>query len=436
MNTNTSRKVSALNRRSVLRVTAGGLLVGSIFRVAGANAQATGPIKVGSLAPYTGPVARIGAATKEGTTLAVEDARADGDLPVKVDGASRHIELVWVDDQSSPEAAVKAVMSAIQRDGIQFLLNGYHSNVALAVMDVVVPYKVISFANMAASPSIGEKIRKEPEKYKGFFKGWPSTGSELGMYVEPLNYFLDKGVWKPATKVAAVLTEDTDYGATFARAADETVKKFGFEVPFSDIVPLDQTEFSSYITRYQAANVSLVVFNLSAPAGEANFLKQLHAQKLKALIVAHGLTWVSEWAQLTGDASNFALTMDSPLAISPEQKAWTERFAKKFSHEASVVESGMPYDYTRMFIKTLAAAGTLDMDKVISQIEGMHYKGVFNGYQFATQPNQFASYPHEIMTGPFMQGLFYPMVQLMNGEKKVVYPVDFKEADLRLPDWV
>jgi hypothetical protein len=40
------------------------------------------------------------------------------------------------------------------------------------------------------------------------------------------------------------------------------------------------------------------------------------------------------------------------------------------------------------------------------------------------------------MTGPFMQGLFYPMVQLMNGEKKVVYPVDFKEADLRLPDWV
>jgi branched-chain amino acid transport system substrate-binding protein len=53
---------------------------------------------------------------------------------------------------------------------------------------------------MAASPSIGEKIRKEPEKYKGFFKGWPSTGSELGMYVEPLKYFPGQGCLEACDK--------------------------------------------------------------------------------------------------------------------------------------------------------------------------------------------------------------------------------------------
>lgn len=423
----------SLNRRDFLVGTSlatASLLVSANLK---SGLAADGPLKIGCLGPFTGPAARTGDAMKEGTMLAIEDARAANEIPVTIDGQKRDVEIVWIDDQSSPEVAVKALNSAINRDGVQMIINGWHSSVALAVMDAELPYNIVNLGSLAASQSIADKILAEPEKYRGYFKGWPSAKAEAGIYAEPLQQFLDKGMWKPANRKAAVVAEDTDYGSSWGQSMVESLQRIGFEVVAFDKVALEQTEFAPFVLKYQAAKVSAVGMTISASAGASNLVKQIRSQGLKALVLGHGLTWFNDWAELTGQSSDYVLSMDSPIPIAPWQKDWMARFQEKYGHEANLTPSGLPYDYTRMAIQVLNQAGTLDFDALTKTIKAASYKGIWNLYKFADGPGEKATAPNEILTGSFMEGLFYPMVQLMNGQKKVVYPFEYAEAEFVPP---
>src|SRR5687768_15968764 len=48
--------------------------------------DAVEPLKIGSFGPVTGPASRTGDEFKNGVALALEDARAAGDLPLTIDG--------------------------------------------------------------------------------------------------------------------------------------------------------------------------------------------------------------------------------------------------------------------------------------------------------------------------------------------------------------
>src|SRR5918999_49514 len=132
---------SALSRRRFLETTAATGAAGAAFIVASGalRAQGAGPLKIGSMGPFTGPASRTGDEFKNGVALALEDARAEGDLPLTIDGEQRDVEIVFIDSQSSPEKAVRAVTDAITRQGVQFIANGWHSSVAMAAIDAEVP---------------------------------------------------------------------------------------------------------------------------------------------------------------------------------------------------------------------------------------------------------------------------------------------------------
>jgi branched-chain amino acid transport system substrate-binding protein len=64
-----------------IRLALATLVVG-ITLSSGTTALKADPIKVGVMGPYTGPSALVGQEIRNGTQLAVEDARAAGELPV------------------------------------------------------------------------------------------------------------------------------------------------------------------------------------------------------------------------------------------------------------------------------------------------------------------------------------------------------------------
>ena len=56
-------------------------------------------------------------------------------MPLTIDGKKRDVEIVWVDSQSSPETAVRADTDAITRQGVEFFISGWHSSVAMALIE-------------------------------------------------------------------------------------------------------------------------------------------------------------------------------------------------------------------------------------------------------------------------------------------------------------
>lgn len=438
---------TGLSRRDFIKtVGMAAAATSAVSMVVPEDAFAAKKLKVGFMGPFTGPASRTGDMHRKGVEMALEDARAAGEIPVKIKGKKMDIDPVWVDSQSSPEKSVKAVTQAINR-GVKLMVTGWHSSVAMACMDAESPYKIVHIGHGGESQYINFKINDNPEKYKGWFKGWASPPIYAGLYGPPLKYFIEKGLWKPKNKKAAILVEDTDYGRGWGEALMVSLRSAGFEVMPFDVNAIDETEFTPLITKYKAADVSIMALTQTGGVGMYNIIKQIRAMELKALVIGHGLTWTSEWYKNTKEASDYTLCMDSPYAISPEQKTWLKRFKDKYGEDASIAPSGQPYDYTRLTIKVLNEVGSLDFEKLCTHIrEKVKYKGVWQFLDFATYNDFWTDFSKEgtlhqlsrndVRTGNFGEGFFFPLVQMMGGKPKLLWPTDLAQGEFKAPPWL
>jgi branched-chain amino acid transport system substrate-binding protein len=401
----------------------------ALLGMAGASVAQT--IKVGVVGPFTGPSARIGQDIQKGTRMALDDARAAGELPVVVDGKKLDIELVWIDDESSPEKAVKAYRDAVSRQGIQMLLNGWHGSVGLALIDIVAADGLISFGNLAAPEDISDKI--SASKYTHWFKGWPAPKAMSGLYVDAIEDFMADGKWKPSAKNAAVVVEDTDWGRTWAEAIVARLKAKGWNVVASDVVKSTETEFNALITKYKAAGVELTASTLNAPSAAAALVKQFRGAGMKGVLAADGLGWASNWYEMTGAASDMVISMDSPRTLTSEEVEWSARFQKAFGDAPSPAAGGHAYDYTRMLIKGIAKSGSLNKDKLSAALLDTEHKGIWQYYAFSKKPGDGAISAYEVKVGPFMKGFSFPLVQYFGGKDAVIWPKEFAKAEFRAP---
>ncbi len=396
-----------------------------------------GPVKIGVMGPFTGPSSRTGDAIKKGTRLALSHARENGDVPLTIDGQKRDVELVWVDSQSSPEKAVKAITDAVNRQGVDFMVSGWHSSVAMAVMDAEAPLDIVHVGHNGESQFICEKVNENPEKYSGWFKGWSSPPIFAGLYGEPLNHFIEQGMWEPRNRKAAVVVEDSDYGRGWGEALQTSLEKAGFDVLPYDVIPLDETEFTSLITKYRAQQVSVVGMTVTGNVSASNFVKQFRQQRMEALLIGHGLTWFSEWHDLTGDASDYVVTMDSPRVIADYQRKWVEQYREKFGEDPSFAPSGHGYDYFTLSVKAINEAGTLDYNTLVQTLRDIDHQGVWHHYNFANSADtENALCTNEVQAGGFEEGFFFPMVQLKGGEAKIIWPLEYAEAEFQQPPWI
>ncbi|MBY4675033.1 ABC transporter substrate-binding protein [Marinobacterium arenosum] len=397
--------------------------------------QVAGVLKIGAIGPFSGPAAQTGRAMQQGIQMALDDARADGELPVTLDGQPVEIEIVWIDSRSDPQVAVAGLTRAIQQQGVQMMFGGWHSEVGLALMEAEVPWQILHFGHLAETPQIANRLNQQPERYRGWFKCWPSPTHISALYGEPLQYFRQQGLWRPANNRAAVMTEDTAFGRDWGEALQASLSEAGLETFPYDLTELTQTNFSQLLDKYQAMEVSLVAFTNTGNLATAEFVKQFRQRGIKALLIAHGIRWFKDWYKLTGPASDYLISLDSvPIAL--WQQWWVRRFKRRFREDPTIAAAGLQYDYARMMVRLLNAAGTLELDTLIRTLRRMSYKGVWNHYKFASEPGPRARSANEVMTGPFMEGFSFPLVQLFQGKARVIWPRKYAEQAFRQPPWL
>ncbi|WP_299017566.1 ABC transporter substrate-binding protein [uncultured Photobacterium sp.] len=439
-NTNNKRQPEpTISRRQILRTT--GLLgiSGTLSALAPGILRAQGlgsPLKIGACGPFTGPAEHTGNAIKQGILMALEDARKTGEIPIAIDGNLRDIEIVWVDSESNPTAAIRAASHAITHKGVKLMIGGWHSSVALALMDTEANLNTIHIGHLGASQYIANKINLNPERYRGWFKGWPSPPKLAGLYGQPLRYFIEQGLWRPANYRAAILVENSAYGHGWGEALSASLKEVGFDPYPYEVTDLDETEFTPMLKKFKQRKVSLVAMTSSGDVAVSNFVRQFQQQGITALLLGHGIRWLHNWHKMTGDASDFVVAMDSAMPIALWQQWWVRRFQARYNQEPSIQAAGLHYDYTRMAIRALNTASTLDFDTLTATLHQISHKGIWNLYRFSTAPGPHALSANEVMTGRFMKGFYHPMVQLFGGEAKIIWPLKYAEQRFRQPPWL
>ncbi len=401
-----------------------------IFLIAGSSTATAKVFKLGVLGPFTGPSAKTGAEFKGSVKMALEKiGNKIGDYD---------IQLVWIDSQSDPAKATSAYSEAAERDGIQAAILGWHSSVAIAVMDVAAQYKVPHFFGFGASEVVNEKWHSDNKKYNYWGgKGWPVPGKLMKGYVECINNAVAKGLFKPEKKLVAIYGEDSDWGRSAGGALKKKFEETGWKIASEDYFPLTQTDFYPLLSKYKKAGVAVLAGTSTSPPSITAFVKQAAEVGLKAIIVADGLGWIGDWYKMTGPGSNYVLDM-IPQLTTPESRKWAEDVKAKFGYTPSPSSGGLSYDGTNMFIKMAKAAlkkyGKLDKESIYKTMIEEVNTGKLT-YGAADGALIMKEYKYTADTMPDMvvdrDHYYFPVIQYMNGKGAIVYPEAWKQRDFQ-----
>jgi len=420
-----------IGRRNILAFT---LVVFLIIPLAASTALAEKVLKVGVMGPMTGVAAKTGEEFRGSAELAFEK------IGYKI--GDYKIEIVWIDSQSDPAKATNAYSEAVERGGIQAGIMNWHSSVAVAVMEVTAQYKIPHYGGMGAASTVNDKWRGDPQKYNYWAgKGWPNPAKLIVGYIDVLNDAIESGRWKPKQKLVGVACEETDWGRDIGQGFVQQFKAAGWEVFSEDYYPIGQTDFYPLMSKFKDAGVTAIGTSSAAAPVSSAFIKQAREVGVsrKAMLVCDGLGWVGEWYKLTGRSSDGVIDMIPQLAT-PAAKAWAEGFKKKTGFKPSPSSGGLTYDLVNVWIKTAQRAfekhGKLDSESIheVQVNELQTGKLTYTAAEGAIIMPRFRYLP-ETNPDPVVgrDDFYFPVIQYKGGKGLIVYPSDWKEADLVLP---
>ena len=109
-------------------------------------------IKIGGLAPTTGNVATFGVGQRNSYMLAVDEVNKAGGLKV---GAERYkVQLIFEDEQNSPEVGANAARKVINQDGVKAILGPTNTKVCLAVGPIAQENQVPMVTPTCTNPKV------------------------------------------------------------------------------------------------------------------------------------------------------------------------------------------------------------------------------------------------------------------------------------------
>jgi branched-chain amino acid transport system substrate-binding protein len=389
----------------------------------------TGPktLKVGVVAPFTGPSARVGEEFKGAVTMAFDK------VGWKIGDYT--IEPVWIDGESDPEKATRAYEAAITRDEIQVGLLNWDASEVISLMELSAKYQIPHFFAMGTSEDIDIRWKSDPKYGYWMGKGWPTPSKLTINYVTTLEDAIKDGLWDPGEKKVVLYGNDDEWSRGFTKAIGEQLTAAGWEIVGEEYVPVGETDFYPMLTKIKSLDAPLMAGTMDDAAGFPAMIKQAREVGIDSLIVADGLGWVGEWYNMTGDASDYVIDQ-IPGWTTPEAVAFKDEFTKRFGIEPSPSSAGLAYDETLFFIKaleqTLKDKGELSSAAIYETGKAKMWPGeltltdgiLMKGYKFSNE-----SLP-DMVVG---QGAFvFPVIQYFGGVGKTIWPPELKEQDMQV----
>ncbi|KKB63442.1 urea ABC transporter [Robbsia andropogonis] len=248
----TRRKALKLGAAAAVGALAGSYLTKSAF--------AAEPIKLGSLLDGTGPLGLEGRRMIQATEYAVNQINAAGGL------LGRQIQLIAYDTQSSIQLYTQYAQKLVFQEKVDVIQGGITSASREAIRPIFDRSKTLYFYNTQYEGGVCDR---------NVF----CTGSTPAQTVDHIVDYALKHWGKKVYIVAA----DYNYGHITASWMTKFIKDGGGAVSGTDFFPLDVTDFSSAISRIQAAKPDMVLSALVG-ANHLGFYRQWAAAGMKAKI--------------------------------------------------------------------------------------------------------------------------------------------------------
>ncbi len=325
----------------------GGVALTGLLFVAPASAQG---VKIGILNDQSGVYADYGGKwSVEAAKMAIED--FGGEV------LGQKIELVIADHQNKPDLATSIARRWYDVEGVDMITELTTSSVALAVQELSKEKKKIDIVVGAATS------RRTGDLCTPYGFHWAYDTHALAVGTGGALVEAGGNTW-------FFLTVDYAFGYALEKDTSDIVTAKGGKVLGSVRVPLNASDFSSFLLQAQnskakiigLANAGLDTTNSIKQAAEFGIVRG--GQKLAALLMTladvHGLGLEA--------GQGLVLTEGYYWDLNDRTRKLGERFMKRTGRMPSMIHAGT-YSATLSYLKAVKAAGTKDPDAVAKKLK-------------------------------------------------------------------
>src|SRR5271167_1067735 len=274
------------------------------------------------------------------------------------------IEVMTFDHQNKAALGAEKFREWADRDGLTMLLGGNNTGVSLAMSPVAKEKKIPFIAIGAAGASL---TGKDCTPYTIHY-AYDTTALGNGTATT----ILDQG-----GKTWFFLTADYAFGTQLQDSAARVVAAKGGKVLGAVRVPLNTSDFSSYLLQAQSSGAQVLGL-ANAGADFSNSLKAANEFGItETMKPAALLAFISDIHALgLQTAQGLYLTTGWYWDLDKDTREFGKRFFEKMKKEPTMNQAAY-YSATMTYLKAVKAAGTTDPDKVMAELKKAKINDMF-----------------------------------------------------------
>lgn len=382
-------------------------------------------VKLGVLAPLTGPSASDGEEFVRGVKWAVAEANDKGGV------AGHTFEVVTADVKDHSAANVtSAVERLLGTDGVQAILTGYAS---LSMFEVDLMAEAgMPYLAAGPSPQFAAIVSKDEPNY---WCCWSYTASFKGYVTDVLPTIEELGTQGKITirnKKVAMISSDNPYSKTISEGMKPLFTKAGWTLTVDELVPFGEVgDWRAILAKVRQDPPDVVINTDYLPGNSALFLKQFLESPTNSLVFLQYAPSVPEFVKLTGEKSTGVLydliggPLDSPKW--PRAQKLLAAYKKRYGVDSGAYGVGL-YEMAQMYFKALEKVGDPADHEAIGKMLGTMKVDSVAG------PIEFDPKTHiALQDAKHVPVSFW---QIWDGKRVLVKPDKYANGEFRLPPWM
>ncbi|MEI7612475.1 MAG: branched-chain amino acid ABC transporter substrate-binding protein [Betaproteobacteria bacterium] len=315
-------------------------------------------VKIGHVAPLTGPQAHLGKDNENAAQMAVAELNAKA---LEIGGAKIKFELVAEDDQADPKQGTIVAQKLVDAkvNGVIGHLNS----------GTTIPASKIYFD--AGIPQISPSATNPKYTQQGFSTTFRVMANDV-QQGKVLGEYSSKQL---AAKKVAIIDDRSAYGQGLADEVEKAVIASGGKVVTREFTNDKATDFAAILTKIKSKKVDVIFYGgMDAQGGPMT--KQMKSLGLKAKFLTGDGSCTPEYIKLAGAASEgqYCSLPGVPLEQMPGGKAFNDAFSAKYGQIQ--LYAAYVYDAVMVMADAMKRANSVESAKFLPEIGKTDFQGV------------------------------------------------------------
>ena len=354
--------------KSALALAASALLLAACGK--GGDKSAAAPadaveVKIGHVAPLTGPIAHLGKDNENGARLALEEINKAG---LTIDGKKVVLILVPEDDAEDPKTATQVAQKLVDAKVVG-VVGHLNSGTSIPASRIYSDAGITQVSPSATNPDYTKQ---------GFKTTYRLVATDAQQGPALANYVANT----LKAKTVAIVDDSTQYGKGLADEFEKTVKAAGMKVVNREASNNKATDFKAILTKIKGSKPDVIMYGgMDATGGPLT--KQAAELGIKAKVVGGDGMCTEKLAELAGEAVVNVTCSEAGMALSKMAQGadFQKRYKERFNSDVQIY-APFTYDAVYVLVDSMKRSNSTDPAKILAAMPDTKMQGLVGNIAF------------------------------------------------------